>query len=75
MEVTHEQIYERLKTVENKVDKIDKNTEGLVEAFNAVQGAFKVLGWIAWIAKPVLAVAAFLAGYSYIVDYLKGKGH
>ena len=51
MEVTHEQIYERLKTVENKVDKIDKNTEGLVEAFNAVQGAFKVLGWIAWLAK------------------------
>ena len=75
MEVTHEQIYERLKTVENQVDKIDKNTEGLVEAFNAVQGAFKVLGWIGWLAKPVLAIAAILAGYSYIVDYLKGKGH
>ena len=75
MEVTHEQIYERLKAVEEKVDRIDKNTEGLIDAFNAVQGAFKVLGWIALLAKPVLAISAFLAGYSYIVDYLKGKAH
>ena len=75
MEITHEKIYERLKIVEDKVDRIDRNTEGRVDAFNAMQGAFKVLGWIAWIAKPILAVAAFLAGYSYIVDYLKGKGN
>jgi hypothetical protein len=75
MEITHEKIYERLKIVEDKVDRIDRNTEGLVDAFNAMQGAFKVLGWIAWIAKPILAIAAFLAGYSYIVDYMKGKGN
>jgi len=75
MEITHEKIYERLKIVEDKVDRIDRNTEGLVDAFNAMHGAFKVLGWISWIAKPILAVAAFLAGYSYIVDYLKGKGN
>lgn len=53
-EVTHEQIYERLVKVEAKVDNIDKNTKGLVDAFDALQGAFKVLGWIASAAKPIL---------------------
>jgi len=56
-EVTHEQIYERLLAVESKVDSIDKNTKGLVEAFDALQGAFKVLGWVASAAKPILWVA------------------
>ena len=56
-EVTHAQIYERLLAVETKVDDIDKNTKGLVEAFDALQGAFKVLGWVASAAKPILWVA------------------
>jgi hypothetical protein len=59
-EVTHEQIYERLLAVETKVDSIDKNTKGLVEAFDALQGAFKVLGWIASAAKPILWVGALI---------------
>ena len=58
--VTHEQIYERLLTVETKVDSIDKNTKGLVEAFDALQGAFKVLGWIASAAKPILWVGGLI---------------
>jgi len=58
--VTHEQIYERLLKVESKVDNIDKNTKGLVEAFDALQGAFKVLGWIASAAKPILWVAGLI---------------
>ena len=58
--VTHEQIYERLLTVESKVDNIDKNTKGLVEAFDALQGAFKVLGWVASAAKPILWVAGLV---------------
>ena len=58
--VTHEQIYERLLTVESKVDSIDKNTKGLVEAFDALQGAFRVLGWIASAAKPILWVAGLV---------------
>jgi hypothetical protein len=53
-EVSHYQIYERLIAVEQKVDNIDGNTKGLVEAVNAAQGAIKVLGWIASIAKPIL---------------------
>lgn len=31
-EVTHKQIFDRLVAVEAKVDEIDKNTKGLVEA-------------------------------------------
>jgi len=53
-EVSHEQIYQRLITVEEKVDRIDNNTKGLVEAINAAQGAVKVLNWIASLAKPLL---------------------
>jgi hypothetical protein len=52
--ITHEQIYNRLITVEQKVDRIDNNTKGLVEAIEAAQGAVKVLGWIASAAKPML---------------------
>lgn len=59
-QVTHEQIYARLVAVEEKVDSIDKNTKGLVEAIHALDGAFKVLGWIASAAKPILWVGGLI---------------
>lgn len=59
-EVTHKQIYDRLLAVETKVDDIDKNTKGLVEAIKALDGAFKVLGWVASAAKPILWVAGLV---------------
>jgi hypothetical protein len=59
-EVSHEQIYERLIAVEQKVDRIDDNTKGLVEAINAAQGAVKVLGWIASLAKPMLWIGGLV---------------
>jgi hypothetical protein len=59
-EVSHEQIYNRLVAVESKVDRIDNNTKGLVEAIEAAQGAIKVLGWIASIAKPILWVGTLV---------------
>jgi hypothetical protein len=59
-EVTHAQIYDRLIAVETKVDSIDKNTSGLVEAINALDGAFKVLGWVASVAKPLLWVGGLI---------------
>ena len=59
-EVTHKQIYERLLAVESKVDEIDKNTKGLVEAIKALDGAFKVLGWVASAAKPILWVGGLV---------------
>jgi hypothetical protein len=59
-QVTHKQIYERLLAVESKVDEIDKNTKGLVEAIKALDGAFKVLGWVASAAKPILWVGGLI---------------
>lgn len=59
-QVTHSQIYERLLAVESKVDEIDKNTKGLVEAIKALDGAFKVLGWVASAAKPILWVGGLI---------------
>ena len=71
--VTHEQIYSRLCAVETKVDDIDNNTKALVEGFNAVQGAFKVLGWIAVIAKPIIWIVGVLGALSFLSEYFKGK--
>jgi len=59
-EVSHKQIYERLLTVETKVNEIDKNTKGLVDAIDAMQGAMKVLGWIASAAKPILWISGLI---------------
>jgi hypothetical protein len=59
-EVTHKQIYDRLLTVETKVNEIDKNTSGLVDAIDAMQGAMKVLGWIASAAKPILWISGLV---------------
>lgn len=59
-EVTHKQIYDRLLAVETKVDDIDRNTKGLVEAIKALDGAFKVLGWVASAAKPILWVGGLI---------------
>lgn len=59
-EVSHEQIYERLVAVEQKVDRIDTNTKGLVEAIDAAQGAVKVLGWVASFAKPILWIGGLV---------------
>ena len=59
-EVTHAQIYARLVEVEAKVDSIEKNTKGIVEAMEALQGAFKVLGWVASASKPILYIGGLI---------------
>lgn len=59
-EVSHKQIYERLLTVETKVNEIDKNTKGLVEAIDAMQGAMRVFGWVASLAKPILWIGGLI---------------
>ena len=59
-QVTHSQIYSRLLAVEQKVDSIDKNTKGLVEAIHALDGAFIVLGWVASAAKPLLWIGGLI---------------
>jgi hypothetical protein len=55
-EITHKEIYVRLCEVESKVDELQKDTASVVAAFNAAQGAFIVLDWLARAAKPILWV-------------------
>lgn len=57
-DVTHREIYDRLIAVERKVDAINTNTEGVVEAFKAASGAFVVLEFFGKLAKPVLFLIA-----------------
>ena len=71
--VTHEQIYERLLTVETKVDVIDKNTKGLVDAINALDGAFRVLGWVASATKPILWVGGLIMAAGAVWQTLTKK--
>jgi hypothetical protein len=63
-EVTHKEIYVRLCEVEAKVDKLQGNTEDVVKAFNAAQGAFLVLEWIAKAAKPIIWIVGTIAAFT-----------
>ncbi len=72
-EVSHREIYERLKAVELKVDNIETNTAGMVAAFQAAQGAFTVLEFLAKVAKPILVVCTFLAAVAAALTHIKIK--
>ncbi|KQO23506.1 hypothetical protein [Acidovorax sp. Leaf78] len=48
------------------------NTADLVEFFQAVQGAFKVLNWIGKVAKPVGAIATATAAAIGVWSAVKG---
>jgi len=67
-DISHKEIYERLCKVEDKVDKVAKDTEGMVTAFNAASGAFIVLEWIAKIAKPVLWIIGVSAAFIALIN-------
>jgi hypothetical protein len=66
-EVSHNEIYERLIAVEAKVDKVAKDTEGMVAAFNAASGAFTVLEWVAKVAKPLLFVSGVIMAIGALI--------
>lgn len=72
-EVTHVEIYERLIEVEAKVDKLSQDSNEVVAAFNAAQGAFTVLGWLASIAKPLLWIAGVLSAFSFMISEYRIK--
>lgn len=72
-EVTHREIFERLIAVEQKVDKIETNTAGMVAAFTAAQGAFTVLEWLAKLAKPLLMIGALATALVAAWDHIKIK--
>lgn len=60
-EVSHKDIYDRLIQLEDSVTTLRTETADMIAAFKAAQGAFKVLEWIAKVAKPILIVGGFLA--------------
>jgi len=71
-DVTHNEIYERLLAVETKVDKLNEETENVVKAFSAAEGAFTVLEWIARAAKPLLWIAGVVTAFSFMIaEYRK----
>ena len=67
-EVTHREIYDRLIAVESKVDKLNNETEQVIKAFSAAQGAFTVLEWIAKAAKPLLWIAGVVTAFSFMIS-------
>lgn len=72
-EVSHREIFDRLIAVEGKVDKIDTNTKDMISAFQAAQGAFIVLEWLAKVAKPLIWFVAFIAAAIAAFNQIKIK--
>lgn len=70
-DVTHREIYDRLVAVETKVDSIADGTKDVVKAFEAAQGAFTVLEWLAKAAKPLLWLGGLVAAVVTFWDHLK----
>jgi hypothetical protein len=71
-EVTHREIYARLCEVEGKVDKLQADTASVVTAFQAAQGAFTVLEWLAKVAKPILWIVGVGAAVAALWPPNKG---
>lgn len=69
-DVSHKEIYDRLVTVEAKVDSLHAETRGMVSAFQAASGAFTVLDWLAKAVKPILYLGVlggvFLAAWRHM---------
>jgi len=72
-EVTHKEIYDRLIEVEAKVDNLVEDSKEVVAAFNAAQGAFTVLGWLASVAKPLLWIAGIVTAFSFMISEYRMK--
>ena len=72
-EVTHKEIYDRLLAVETKVDNLAEDSKEVVAAFNAAQGAFTVLGWLASAAKPMLWIAGIVTAFSFMISEYRMK--
>jgi len=59
-EISHRELYDRLVLVETAVGDLTTNTAAMVSAFQAAQGAFTVLEWLAKVAKPILYLGAMV---------------
>jgi hypothetical protein len=72
-DITHKEIYDRVVRLEAKVDRIDRNTEGMVAAFNAAQGAFMVLDWLTKAVKPIFWIGSLGVAVVAAWDHFKAK--
>ena len=72
-DISHKEIYVRLCEVEAKVDKLQVDTASVVTAFQAAQGAFTVLEWLAKAAKPILWIGGVVAAIGVMWDQIKVK--
>lgn len=72
-EITHKEIFDRVVRLEAKVDRIDENTDGMVAAFHAAQGAFTVLDWLAKLAKPILWIGGLGVAIVAAWESIKAK--
>ena len=70
-DVTHREIYDRLVAVEGKVDALTTSTKDVTEAFNAAQGAFKVLETLSKLAKPLLWIGGLVAAIAVFIQDFK----
>jgi hypothetical protein len=70
-EVTHKEIYDRLVVVEAKVDALTESTKDVTTAFNAAQGAFKVLETLSRLAKPLLWIGGLIAAIAVFIQDFK----
>ena len=49
----------------------EENTQELLETFNALKGAWKVLNFVGLLAKPVAAIMSFGAAWWWLRDHIK----
>jgi hypothetical protein len=72
--ITYREIYDRLVAVESKVDALKKDAKTLEDvktAFEAAQGAFKVLETLSKLAKPLLWVGGLFMAAMAIWDHFR----
>jgi len=72
-DVTHREIYDRLVAVEGKVDALTESTKDVTAAFNAAQGAFKVLETLSKLAKHLLWLGGLFAASAAFWDHFKER--
>ncbi len=74
--ITYREIYDRLVAVESKVDALKKDAQTLDDvkkAFEAAQGAFKVLETLSRLAKPLLWLGGLFAATVAFWDHFKAR--
>ena len=77
-EVTPSEILERLEILEKTTEELNREVKGMraetkdmVSAFNAAQGAFIFLEWLARFVKPILFIGGLVAAFIFWVKGVK----